>query len=189
MISVHLDNTRWRKLQTNVEAVGTGSQQFKLAMTRALNHTGNKARTQMKRTLAQQTGLKIKTTDRALKTKRAFGGSAFVIWSQGGNVRLQFFGARETRKGVIAAPWNRRKTFAGAFMRGGKFPNRKDIGLGGAVVRRAGASRYPMKTQKSGLFIPNEMVTGQTEGAFYNTAERELPPRMMHELRFLFGKL
>lgn len=186
MIELHLDNAQWKLLGERVKRAGSNAPK---ALMRAINHTGKKAKTQMVRSLATQTGLPIKTTRKALRDKTAGVGGAYTISSKGGNVRLKFFKAKETRRGVSAAPWNKRQTFAGTFMRGGHFPNRKSIGLGGAVVRRAGGGRYPMKTVKSGLYIPKEMVTGATEQAFYSTARSELGPRLAHELGFMIGKL
>ena len=109
-----------------------------LGMIRAVNHTGDKARTQMRRVLVDQTGLKMKTIRKAVTSKRAFNGGAYEIKSRGGDVRLMFFGARETQKGVSAAPWNKRQIYPGSFMKGGLFPNRKGMVAGVAVVRRVG---------------------------------------------------
>jgi len=187
MIELHISDAQWIELGQRVQAAGQNAPR---ALTRAINHTGKKARTQMVRALADQTGLKLKVTRKALKTKNASGvNGSFVIRSEGGNIRLKFFKARETRKGVVASPWNKRTTYAGVFMKGGRFPKRVDLGMHGATVYRAGKARYPLKTQKSGLFIPTEMVKAQTAAAFYNTAQRELPPRLLHELgRALAGK-
>lgn len=185
MIEIKINDAQWRQLADRVQAAGANAPK---ALTRAINHTGKKATTQMVRALADQTGLKPKTTRKALKTKNASGPSgAFTITSRGGNIRLKFFKARETRKGVSAAPWNNRRVYAQTFMRGGHFPKRVDLNMGGAVVRRAGGSRYPLKTQRSGLYIPSEMVKGQTAGAFYSTAQSELPARLLHELGYLLG--
>lgn len=186
MIEINIDNAQWQRLGDKIAKAGGNAPK---ALMRAINHTGKKAKTQMVRALADQTGLKIKTTRKALKEKTAGVGGAYTITSGGGNIRLKFFKAKETRGGVSAAPWNKRTTYAGTFMRGGRFPKRKDIGMGGAVLRRAGAGRTPLKTVKSGLFIPKEMVKGATANAFYSTAQRELPPRLAHELGFVIGKL
>jgi hypothetical protein len=171
-------------------------------MIRAVNHTGDKARTQMRRVLVTQTGLTMKTIRKAVTSKKAFNGSNYEIKSKGGDVRLMFFGARETRKGVSAAPWNKRQVYAGTFMKGGQFatakqhagwhppltkPGRKDLKMGGAVLRRAGKGRLPLRGVKSGLFIPTEMVTGSSEAAFYSTVESQLPDRLAHELYRVLG--
>ena len=98
-----------------------------------------------------------------------------------------FFGARETQKGVRAAPWNKRQVYPGTFMKGGLFPIRKGMVAVGAVVRRAGKGRHPLRGIKSGLFIPTEMVTGSSEAAFYSTVESQLPDRLAHELYRVLG--
>ena len=186
MIEIKIDPTQWKNLEARVAKAGANAPK---ALTRAINHTGAKAKTQMVRALADQTGLKIKTTRKALKSTNASGpGGSFIIAAKGGNVRLKFFKPKETRKGLAASPWNKRRTYPGVFMRGGRFPKRKDLGLGGAALKRAGGARYPLKTVKSGLWLPKEMVKDQTANAFYSTAARELPKRLIHELGFIIGR-
>lgn len=172
------------KISNALQAAGKN---IPLVINRAINHTGDKARTQMRNVLVGQTGLKRKTIVKAIKSTRAFGAGAYTIYSRGGNIRLQFFGARETRRGVTAAPWNRRQLYAGTFMKGGQFPNRVGIGMGGAVLKRTGSGRTPLKGQRSGLYIPDEMISGASQTAFNTTVERELPPRLAHELYRVLG--
>lgn len=188
MIELNIDASKWIELEKRVARAG--GKNSELALQRALNHTGRKAKTKMQRLLAQQTGLTIKTTRRALKTKNASSAAGgFEIYSRGGNVRLKFFKPRETRRGVKASPWNSPRVYAGTFMRGGQFPNRVALKSGSTVLKRKGSTRLPLMQQRSGLFIPKEMVTGQTEQGFYRTAQEELAKRMIHELGFILGKL
>lgn len=167
-----------------------------LAIGRALNRAGDQARTKMRRTLAKQTGLKYRVISKALGTQRAFRGASkgglggsnqYVIYSRGGDIALKYFSARETRKGVTAAPFGKRRVFPGTFMKGGRFPNRKDLGRGGHVFRRTGAARFPIEKQKSGVIIPEEMLKGETRDAFYSIVEAELPDRLAHELYGVLG--
>lgn len=185
MIELKVDASSIARLGNMIAAAGKQSPH---AIRRAVNHTGDKARTQMRKVLVNQTGLKRKTINKAVTSTRAnFGGASYVIKSKGGNIRLMFFKARETRKGVSAAPWNRRRVYAGSFMKGGRFPKRVSLNIGGAVLKRAGKARYPLSTMRSGLYIPEEMIKGQSQAAFYSTAERELPPRLLHELMRVLG--
>lgn len=177
MINLHVDASGIERVANLMKAAGKGSG---LALIRAVNHTGDKARTQVRIALVPQTGLKRRTIDKAVKSKRAFNGGAYEIISRGGNVRVMFFSPRETRKGVSAAPWNARRVYPGSFMKGGRFPNRKALGIG--VVQRVGKSRTPLQTVKSGLFIPEEMVKGQSAAVFFATVEQHLPERLAHEL-------
>lgn len=184
MINLKVDASQFVRMGNVFAAIG---KRAPLAMIRAVNHTGAKALTGMRRAMVPQTGLQMKTIRKALKGTKAFNGGAYVIRSAGGNVRLQFFKARETRKGVSAVPWNNRRVYAKTFMKGGQFPKRAGLVAGGAVVHRVGAGRYPLKSDKSGLFIPEEMVSGNTEATFYRIAEAELPGRIAHEIYRILG--
>lgn len=138
------------------------------AVRRGINRAGSKARTQMKRALTRQTGLKTGTIGRALKARRAsFSALSYEIRSRGGDVSLKFFGARETRSGVSAAPWGKRSTFGGSFLKGGLFPARKALRMGGHAFARTGKGRLPIAKQRSGLFIPDEMISGASAAAFH----------------------
>jgi hypothetical protein len=185
MIDLHINTAAIARLGNIFKAAGKNA---KDAERRAINHTGDKARTAMRRVLVPQTGLKRKTINKALKSTRAsYSSGAYIIRSKGGNVRVMFFHARETRAGVSAAPWNARRVYPHTFMKGGRFPKRVALKLGGAVLERAGSARFPLHGVKSGLFIPEEMVKGESETAFYATVERELPARLAHELYRVLG--
>jgi hypothetical protein len=154
------------------------------AIQRAMSRTGQTAKTRVVRALTKQTGLKRAVIVRAVKAKA--GRMQYELRSRGGNVHLKYFKARETRKGVSAAPWNKRRVYAGMFIKGGRFPHRKGLSLGGQVYRRTGKSRTPIVSQRSGLWIPKEMVSGSTASAFTMTVNSELPKRLAHELARIF---
>lgn len=168
-----------------------------MALQRAVNHTGDKARTQVTRVLARQTGLPYGVIRKALKVNKAGGASisdgeitvrtdaslAYVITSRGGDISLKYFKARETLAGVTAAPFGQRQLFPGTFIKGGRFPNRVTAkGLNGHVYKRTGSARGPIELQDSGVVIPAEMVSGASAEAFTNVVEGDLPKRTMHEI-------
>lgn len=173
------------------------SHQKHLALQRAVNHTGNKARTQVIRTLAKQTGLQYGVIKRAVRTGRAWGASQssftpsrgslqYVLSTKGGDISLKYFRARETKGGVTAAPQGERKLFANTFIKGGRFPNRTTAdGLNGHVYLRTGKGRGPLARQNSGVVIPEQMTKGRTVDVFTATIEAELPKRVMHEIQRL----
>src|SRR5690606_13922776 len=97
----------------------------------------------------------------------------YVLKSGGGDIRIKFFGARETSRGVTAAPWGVRRPYPGAFLSGGRKPNRVPLNMGGHAFRRVGKDRFPIKVVRSGLFIAEEMIKGNTEKVFFETANRE----------------
>lgn len=181
LLEVKLDAAQFERLGN---LIGRAGKDAPTALARAINHTGDKAKTAMTRALTVQTGLKRGVIVRALKVTRASSGSlTYRINSAGGDVSLKYFGARETRAGVSAAPWGHRQVYAGTFIKGGRFPNRVAIAkFNGQVMKRDGSGRLPVAKQKSGLFIPKEMVTGATAAAFQTTAESDLPDRLAHEL-------
>lgn len=157
-----------------------------MAIRHAVNRTGDMADTQVVRMLTAQTGLKRKTIRKAVKRKRAgVGGLVYRLQSAGGDVGLGYFGARETAKGVSAAPWGKRRIYPHTFIKGGRFPNRKTLNMGGQVFMAAGR-RLPIFKIKSGLYIPKEMVSGATARAFLTTVRAMLPVRLEHEFSRLF---
>ncbi len=175
-------------------ALGAGQAQAALA--RALRHTGAKARTRVIRALTAQTGLKRATIVKAVREMRGDAAALeFVLRTQGGNVRLHHFKARETRKGVSAAPWGQRQVYPGTFMKAGWWHSRR-VGKpnwNGQVFARAGGmtktGRDKFEVQRSGLYIPTEMLTGETAQAFQDLIRSDLMPRVGHELgRMLPGR-
>ncbi|NMG39822.1 hypothetical protein GRZ55_11260 [Chelativorans sp. ZYF759] len=165
-----------------------GDARFRAVGARVVNRTGDMARTKVRRTLTKQTGLKRKTIVKAVRVTRANTASmVYVMRAKGGDVSLKYFSARETARGVSAAPFGKRKIFASTFIKGGRFPTRVPIGMGGHVFARAGSGRTPIVKQKSGVFIPTEMVTGQTRAEFEASVRTVLPQRMAHELRRMTG--
>lgn len=173
------------------------SHQKHLALQRAVNHTGAKARTQVIRALAEQTGLRYGVIKSAVRTGKAWGASStsftegrgsltYVLSSKGGDISLKYFRARETRAGVTAAPFGKRELREGTFIKGGRFPNRVAAnGLNGHVYKRTGQGRGPLELQNSGVVIPAEMLKGAPREAFLKTVNEELPNRVMHEIERL----
>ncbi|MCB2106368.1 MAG: hypothetical protein KDE14_01650 [Rhodobacteraceae bacterium] len=155
------------------------------AIGRAVRRTGDMTKTRVIRTLVKQTGLKRRVIVKAVKARPAV--ETYTLLTRGGDVSLKYFGARETRRGVSAAPWNKRRVFSGTFTRGGRFPHRVPLDLGGHVYARSGRGRLPIVKQKSGLFIPKEMVSGASKASFLNTVRTVLPVRLRHEIARILG--
>lgn len=146
------------------------------ACRRAVNHTGDKANTRVKRALSKQ----IRAPQSAimqygrLRTRRAnFGALTYEIISSGGPIPLKYFKPNQTRKGVSAAPWGNRKVYKSAFMNG----------LGGHVFWRKGKARLPIE-RIAGPNVPKELVKDQSAAAFL-AVSAELPARLAHEIRVL----
>mgnify|MGYP003383607702 CR=1 FL=1 len=178
-ITVTMDGVASR-YAAQLDKLGAG--EAKVALARALKHTGDKAKTQVVRALTAQTGLKRQVLVRAVKPKMV-GQLTFQLETKGGDVSLKFFGAKETRKGVSAAPWGARRIYAGTFTKGGLFPKRTPLSKGGGhVFQRTGKGRLPISRVKSGLYIPTEMLKGQTVAAWEQVIRSDLAPRVEHEV-------
>ena len=154
----------------------------------------------MVKSLTAQTGLKSSTIKRALKAKKAFdggpngfvagsGSTEFQIISRGGDVSLKFFHPVEKGGGVSAKPWGQTKFYPGAFRKstyGNKFRRINQKFHGHAMRNVAGGAwRGKISVVKSGLMIPEEMISGETAAAFYRVCETDLAARMEHELLWI----
>lgn len=171
--------------------IGAAGEQAPVALARGLNATGNKALTQMRRAMAKQTGLKYSVMVRALKPKRAsYGDLSYTIKVRGGNVRLKFFRPREVKGGVAATVKGQRVFRAGAFITSGRKPNRRRVGsLNGGVFENVQGGKWTgrIKVAKSGVFLPAEMVSGESEAAFYRVVQQELPAQLSKALAAIFS--
>lgn len=172
-ISVH-----WQGLSRIAQLLERAAQVSPEAVSRALNRTAERARTDVTRALVKQTGLKFGAVRKATSLWRASPGSLSAeIRAKGGYTSLKEFGPRQTKKGVSAAPWGRRQVFDHAFI---------VKRYGGHVYKREGARRFPIR-KLYGPAIPVEMVKGASRDAFFRAVESELPKRLDHELSRVLG--
>jgi hypothetical protein len=181
-VRITVETATIRALEKRFRAAGKNT---KPALARAVKRAGDMALTAMTRSLTRQTGLKRKTIVKALKKEGGRGSLSYAIRSAGGDVSLKYFGARETRAGVSAKPFGARMVVKRVFMKGGRFPKRVPLNLGGHVFRREAGSRFPIAKVKSGVVIPAQMVTGATKSAFEKTASTQFLKRIQHELERL----
>ena len=167
-----------------LEALAGGSGRGVLAQ--ALNEGGQAVRSATVAAETAQTGLPGDTLERAQQTIEASAGSlSYTIWSEGGNVRLKYFGAKEGGGGVTAHPWNRSTYYDRAFITSG-LPGRRRASpkLGGHVYRNVAGGRWggAIAQVRSGLFIPTEMTKGQTAAAFDKGAASVLATTVVSRL-------
>lgn len=157
------------------------------AVNRALNRTGDMARTQVVRELSKQTGLPQRLIRRSVRVKRSSWRSLeYQLLSAGGDVSLKYFQKRETAEGVeadLGAARGKTLFIGDTFFKGGVFPRRRVTirSMGGHVFGRVGG-RTQLEKIKSGVFIPIEMVEGATAGVFEDVVRNTLPRRLDHEI-------
>ena len=172
-----------------VDGIGN---QFPHAIRRALNHTGAKALTQVRRALRDQTGAAYRAIMKAVVGQRAnYGSLTYDIVAKDHALSLKEFKPKQGGTGTAASPWNTRRVFPHAFM--GPKPGAVSVKLGGHVYVRFGEKlamtkgRYAGKKRQRigklwGPIIPNELVKGQSAAAFHSTVQGHLPGRLQHEI-------
>ena len=169
-IQVSVGDDILKRFGNQLAALGEGKARTVIA--RALNHEGDKGRTQVKRVLVQQTGIKYGLINTAVKTIPATAASlTYTIEARGDETNLNLFGARQGKRGVSAAPWNKRRVFKHSFV----IP-----AYGGKVFVREGKARFPLKP----LFGPNiarELVKDQSAEAF-KAGAADIADRVAHEI-------
>ena len=165
-----------RGLDRWIEACQTAPKKARAAMLHAVNDTGDRARTQVVRSLAKQMGLPYGTVREGLTTRPAQPSALrYQIVSRGGYMSLRSFDPQERRRGISARPWGKRRVFRGTFI---------VRSLGGQVFRRTTRARFPIE-KLWGPAMPTEMVRNATPKAFEDSVEVNLPIRLVHHLNRL----
>lgn len=174
-----------RRFEAAVEVLGEAK--ARNAYRRALNDAGRDTRKPTYDALAQQTGLRKMTTRKALHPIKAMGGNLeFKFVGKGGFIALKYFKARETRAGVSAAPRGQREVFATSFMKGGLFPDRKELALNNQVFYPypGGWGRKFFKA-RSDVRIPDEMVQGTTAATFERVGLTKLDAKLARHIKLV----
>ena len=157
------------KYGNQLAALGGG--QARIAMSRALNHEGDKGRTQVKRALVKQTGIKYGAVDKAMATIRATPATlTYRLKARGNETNIAWFGGAQRQKGVSAAPWNKRRIFAHSFI----------VPKFGRAFIRTSKKRLPIRW----LYGPNlarELVK-DTSAAAWQSGVANLVARIGHEI-------
>lgn len=169
-------------------ALGEGK--GRVAMARALNHTGRKANTAVKRALRKQTSIPATIIAKSMRTRAAAqqGDKAleFAIIGTGSELSLRYFSPRQFKYGVRARVWGKMQQFKGMF--GAPGDNPKLVAkLGGEIFHRVGKDRFPIE-RGYGPSVPKEMIKDEALKAFEETASKGLEERLAHEIgRMLTG--
>lgn len=164
------------------------NERFPKVLPRIVNQVGDRSKTQVIRALTKQTGLPRKTIVKAVGDPgRARPGKlSYDMVTRGGNIRLKYLGAHETEGGVVAKPFGKTTLYPGAFMNGGRFPDRKTVAeFDGHAFYRLNRSGSKIAFARSGVIIPVEMTQGATMAAFNRIAGPLLQERVEAAIRKL----
>lgn len=155
-----------------------GQAKARSALARSLNKAGNKARTQVRRSLVAQTGIKYGLISREVSTVRARPSNlVYDLVARGGETNLNLFGARQGKRGVSAAPWKKRRVFKRTFV----VP-----AYGGRVYSRKTSKRWPLEA-KFGPNIAREILKRPTSMHWHKGIEF-LEVEVDRYLAHMFGK-
>lgn len=176
-------NMRWadRNLSKYGNRLKRLNKEFPKVLPRIVNQVGNRSKTIVIRTLTKETGLPRQVIVKAIGNPLAARPGRYVydMITRGGNIRLKYLRPKETPAGVVARPFGKATLYPGSFMRGGHFPDRKDVSqFNGHVYYRLNSSGSKITFARSGVFIPVEMSQGATVEAFHKTAAPLLDQRV-----------
>jgi len=102
--------------------IGTVQKKYvQKALVTALDKIGAEVVTQAKRELKNATGLKVGVVAKGLKKDKARrGDEEYSIFIKSRYLNVIEFGARQTKKGVSAKVWGKRRVYKGAFIGSGR---------------------------------------------------------------------
>jgi len=171
-------STQAQVLARYVNALASlGEGQARTAMSRALNHEGDKGRTQVKRALVKQTGIKYGAVERAIATIRATPATlTYGLKARGDETNIAWFGGVQRRTGVSAAPWNKRRIFARSFI----------VPRFGRAFIRTSKGRLPIRPL-CGPNLARELVKDNSAGA-WPSGVANIVARVGHEISRLLPR-
>lgn len=156
------------------------------AQANVLNRMLTKTRSALIPVLVRQTGLSRRIIDKAVRTGRASPQNPRVMLiTRGGEISFRYFGAHEVAGGVEATVRGQKDFVEGGFRRSGPRGRRQMVAkLNGQVYVNTDGKRWRGKIakEKTGIFIPYEMVSGQTAATFNRMVDTDLMIEVEREL-------
>lgn len=163
-----------RQLRGLAEVMRAMPREFPGIAKRTINFVGNKAMTQVRRAVAEQSGMTYGDVKDKIKAYPASEASlAYIIHAEGGYTTLIHYAPRQVRGGVSARPWGKRRTFRGAFI---------VEKYGGNVFKRVSDARGPIDVLY-GPAVPTEMMRGAAPSAATFVVAEDFGPRLDHEVK------
>lgn len=150
-----------------------------------LNRVATRSKQRVIPVLTQQTGLPKRAIVKTVRVLRASARNPRAgLISRGGEISFRFFSAREEGSGVVATIGGERVFVPGGFRRSGREPKRFMVSSlnKGVYVNPSREWRGEIERERTGMFIPEEMVAGATRAAFEKTVATELPTEIAREL-------
>ena len=148
------------------------------ALTTSLNKIGAEVFTQAKRELRDATGLKAGVVAKGLKKDKARkGDETYSIFIKSRYKNVIEFGARQTKKGVSAKVWGKRRIYKGAFIGIGKNSGKQ------LVFAKSKRKKNKLKALH-GASLPREFHRGDMEKIFNKKIKTRFPILFKRALEF-----
>ena len=147
------------------------------AMVTALNKMGKEVVTQAKRELKEATGLKAGTVAKKItKDKARRGDEEYTIRIKSKYLNLIEFNARQTKRGVSAKAWGKRKIYRGAFVGSGRNSGKQ------LVFKKVRGSKQIKAVH--GASLPREFERQDMESLFNKKIKTRFPILFKRALEF-----
>lgn len=104
------------------------------------------------------------------------------IIGSGTPLPLKFFKAKETKRGVTYTMFGKQEILPHGFIKGGRFPKRVDLKMGGNVFQRADGDQFPIAKQE-GPSIAKVMSKPEIANAIAQYASERLTKNIQRQLK------
>lgn len=172
--------------QIDAALTNVSSGRARAGLRRAINHTGDRTFTAVKRALAQQVGLSqqaLFSNGRTIKRFRASNATMqYVIATSGRAIPMMEFKPSVSRtRGVRVKMWDQRFHFPHAFQIGAGARWGSGNLRSGGIYQRLTKSRFPLEALL-GANINKELVKDMVAATFEQVVSSRLPARTAHEI-------
>jgi len=150
----------------------------------ALNKTATQVRTVVKRDIAKTVGLPQKTIAPSFKIfKSSTQSLRATVQASGKALNLIRFKAKQTRKGVAAKAWGKRKLYPGTFI-----ANKGRTVFKRSRVRGSRVSRLPIEAVH-GPSVPREFIRARVQRAMQQVVSTKFPQIFRNQIEYRLSKL
>jgi len=152
------------------------------AMVTALNKVGAEVVTQAKRELKDATGLKAGVVAKKIKKDKARrGDEEYSIFIKSRYLNVIEFGARQTKRGVSANVWGKRKIYRGAFIGSGRNSGKR-------LVFKQAEDNPKRAVALHGASLPREFHRQDMESIFKKKIKTRFPILFKRAVEFQMMK-
>lgn len=174
-----------------IKALDAAGRDVRPAIRRAFKQSFRHGRAVLARLLVPATGLKSGTIKRAIV--QVPNDENLIFKTRGGDIRIKYLRARQNKKGATAYPFGRKTFYPSAFRIREKGVVSVNDSLevvrtpggfkrDGHFFQRVGKKKYGIKAVRSGVIIPEVMLSGVVSGPYFQEVAVYTQKRLLKEL-------